>query len=296
MTTLTIASVQYGLGSRNGLTGIESAEHYWDGLASTIKEAAAQGANLVVFPEYVTAHLLAFTPAMSNEEACEYLDSFTAVYEKFFLEQSRETHMIIVGGTHICKEHDDYVNKAHMFFPDGRVETQNKFHLTPEEKQRWKLRGGNALNMIDTEWGKVAILTCYDIEFPEIARIAAKKGAELILCPSYTDTAAGYHRVRNCCQARAIENQFFVQLSGIVGSMSEPRPQIDEGHCQAGVFSSCDFPFPSDGILGVGTVNENMIVYTTIDFAQLRQNREHGIVAPFYDRRQDLYDREELDL
>lgn len=288
MTKLTIASIQYGL------AGIRSVAHFWDSLASTIKETAKQGANLVVFPEYVTGHLLSLVPAMSNEEACHYLDSYTAVYQDFFRVQSKETNMIIVGGTHISKEHEDFVNKAYMFFPDGRLETQNKFHLTPEEKQRWKLRGGDSLNMIDTEWGKLAILTCYDIEFPEIARIAAKKGAELILCPSYTDTAAGYNRVRNCCQARAIENQIFVQLSGIVGSLSEPRPQIDEGHCQAGVFSPCDFPFPSDGILNVGTLNESLVVYTTIDFSQLGQNREHGIVAPFYDRRQDLYDREEL--
>lgn len=287
MTTLKIATIQYGL------TDIHSAEHYWELLAEKLQEAARQEADLVVFPEYVTAHLLSLVPAMDNEEACRYLDSFTTVYRNFFQHHSKETDMVIVAGSHICQEADGYVNTAFMFFPDGRVETQNKFHLTPEEKHRWLLKGGDSLNIIHTRWGKAAILTCYDIEFPEIARIAAARGVELILCPSYTDSAAGYHRVRHCCQARAVENQLFVALSGIVGSLPVGRPQIDEGHCQAGVFAPCDVPFPNDGILMSGRLNENMAVYTTVDFSELHKNRKHGVVAPFYDRRPDLYEREE---
>ncbi|SFK95792.1 Predicted amidohydrolase [Paenibacillus sp. 1_12] len=287
MTTLTIATIQYAL------TDIHSSEHYWELLAERLQEAVKQGADLVVFPEYVTAHLLSLVPVMDNEEACRYLDSFTSVYRDFFHYQSRATNMVIAAGSHICKEEDDYVNTAFIFFPDGRVETQNKFHLTPEEKHRWLLKSGNSLNVMDTQWGKVAILTCYDIEFPEIARIAAARGVELILCPSYTDSAAGYHRVRHCCQARAVENQLFVALSGIVGSLPVGRPQIDEGHCQAGVFAPCDVPFPSDGILKAGRLNENMAVYTTIDFDELHKNRKHGVVAPFYDRRPDLYEQED---
>lgn len=289
MTTLKIALIQYGL------TPIHSSEHYWEHLAQKIKEAAYEGAQLVVFPEYVTAHLLSLVPAMDYEEACSYLDSFTAAYQDFFSYYSREMNLVLAGGSHICQEADGYVNKAFLFFPDGRVETQNKLHLTPEEKYRWLLTGGESLNMIDTKWGKLVILTCYDIEFPEIARIAAARGAELILCPSYTDSASGYHRVRHCCQARAIENQLFVALSGIVGSLSVGRQQIDEGYCQAGVFAPCDVPFPVDGIVNVGTLNDSMTVYTTIDFSELHQNRKHGVVAPFYDRRMDLYVQEDED-
>lgn len=97
--------------------------------------------------------------------------------------------------------------------------------------------------MIGTPWGKLAILTCYDIEFPEAARIAADKGVELILCPSYTETVSGYYRVRNTSQARAIENQLFVALSGIVGELKEKRSQVDRGIARRGCLRPATFLF-----------------------------------------------------
>ncbi|AJY77537.1 hypothetical protein VN24_05835 [Paenibacillus beijingensis] len=274
------------------LQGIRTEQQFWDGLEARINEAAEEHAELLVFPEYTTAHLLALAPPMSYAEACHYLDGFTAKVVQFFQAAGTKHGMVILGGTHICRENGDFVNKAHLFFPDGRIETQNKLHLTPEEQNQWKLTPGSGLNMIETKWGMAAILTCYDIEFPEAARIAAERGAELILCPSYTDAASGFYRVRNTCQARAIENQLFVALSGIVGELPEERPQIDKGYGQAGLFAPCDRPFPPDGILKAGETNENMTLFATIDFSQLQENRRAGIVAPFYDRRPDLYEKE----
>ncbi|BCG57348.1 carbon-nitrogen hydrolase family protein [Paenibacillus sp. URB8-2] len=286
MTQLRIAVMQYGL------SPIQTEAQFWDGLQSRIDEAVKEKADLLVFPEYTTAHLLSIVPAMSYEEACGYLDGITAVYRDFFQSASAKSGIVILAGTHICRDERRFVNKASLFFPDGRVETQNKLHLTPEEQQDWKLGHGDGLNVIGTPWGKLAILTCYDIEFPEAARIAADKGVELILCPSYTETVSGYYRVRNTSQARAIENQLFVALSGIVGELKEKRSQVDRGYCQAGLFAPCDFPFPPDGVIQAGVVNESMLVIATADFSMLRENRERGTVAPFYDRRPALYRKE----
>jgi predicted amidohydrolase len=255
MTELTIASVQYGL------SDYRSEDEFWAGLASKIREASDNGAQLILFPEYVTAQLLSLERPMTHEEACYYLDGFTDEYISFFKRWSQERNLVILGGTHICKDKNAFVNKAFLFFPDGRVEWQNKLHLTPEERNRWPLAEGDELRLFDTAWGRWSILTCYDIEFPELARAAAGRGAELILCPSYTDSAHGYYRVRHCCQARAIENQVFVALGGIVGSLEEERPQIDRGYCQAGLFSPCDFPFPEKGIIQCGELNQDMLVY-----------------------------------
>ncbi|TFE24526.1 carbon-nitrogen hydrolase family protein [Cohnella luojiensis] len=287
MKKLMMATTQYGL------TDIRAEEEFWDGIGLKVREAAERGASMIVFPEYMTAHLLSLEPSMLHDEACHYLDQLTEEYTRFFGELSAEWNIVIQAGTHICKVDDgEYANMAFLFFPDGRVETQSKVHLTPEEQIRWPLVAGDDLNVFETEWGKMAILTCYDIEFPELARAAALRGAELILCPSYTDSVYGYHRVRHCCQARSIENQLFVVLSGLVGSLSEDRPQVDTGYCQAGVFTPCDLPFAPDGILQIGEVNEDMTVLVEIDFHRLRENRERGSVAPFYDRRPDLYEHE----
>lgn len=293
MTKLTIATTQYGL------TDIHSEEQFWTDIERKIHDAAEQGAEMIVFPEYMTAHLLSLEPSMLHDEACYYLDRKTEEYVRFFGRLSREWKIAILAGTHICRAEDEeaadggeYVNKAFLFFPDGRIETQCKVHLTPEEQIRWPLASGSDLNVFETEWGKMAILTCYDIEFPEIARAAALRGVEMILCPSYTDSAHGYYRVRHCAQARAIENQLYVVLSGLVGALSEDRPQVDSGHCQAGVFTPCDTPFAADGIIQVGELNEDMTIIAEIDFRQLRENRERGAVAPFYDRRPDVYENE----
>jgi predicted amidohydrolase len=286
MKNLTIATTQYGL------TDIANEEQFWSGISAKIRDAAEQRAELIVFPEYLTAHLLSLEPTMMHDEACHYLDQHTDKYLRFFGQQSKEWNIAILGGTHICRENSQFVNKAFLFFPDGRIEMQSKLHLTPEEQIRWPLTAGDELNVFDTEWGRISILICYDIEFPELARVAALRGAELLLCPSYTENSYGYHRVRHCCQARAIENQVFVVLSGLVGALSEDRNQVDHGYSQAGVFTTCDTPFFEDGIIQVGEVGRDMTVFAKLDYSLLRENRARGGVAPFYDRRPALYEQE----
>jgi predicted amidohydrolase len=286
MTSLTIATAQYGL------SRLQSEEQFWTRLSGKIREAAEKGAELIVFPEYLTTHLLSLEEIMTHVEACEYLDNHTEAYLSFFKQHSQEWNIVILGGTHICREDQAYVNKAFLFFPDGRLETQNKLHLTPEEQNIWPLAQGEDLHVFDTKWGFISILTCYDIEFPELSRAAADRGVKLILCPSYTDSSYGYHRVRHCVQARAIENQLFVILSGIVGELPEGRPQVDKGYSQAGVFTPCDRPFTEDGILQVGEANQDRMVIAHIDFAELHENRQHGAVSPYYDRRPTLYEKE----
>ncbi|TVX99720.1 carbon-nitrogen hydrolase family protein [Cohnella terricola] len=294
MNKLTIATTQYGL------TDITSEEQFWAGITEKVRDAAEQGAGMIVFPEYMTAHLLSLMPPMLHDEACHELDRMTDEYVRFFKVLSKETGVAILAGTHICKSSVEkvgasakfYVNRAFLFFPDGRIETQDKVHLTPEEQIRWPLSPGDSLNVFDTVWGKMAILTCYDIEFPELARAAALRGVEMILCPSYTDSSHGYHRVRYCCQARAVENQLFVALSGLVGALSEERPQVDAGFSQAGLFAPCDLPFQPDGIVQAGDANIDMTVLAEADFHMLRENRAQGAVAPFYDRKPEVYERE----
>ncbi|WP_158289519.1 carbon-nitrogen hydrolase family protein [Paenibacillus flagellatus] len=284
-----IAAVQYGIGP------LRSENEFWNRIRRHIAKAEAEEARVIVFPEYMTGHLLSLASPMSNVEACEYLHRFTDEYKSRFTRLSRETGMLILAGTHIHRdgapteaESHAYYNEAFLFFPDGRIEGHKKNHLTPEERRSWPLLPGDRYAVHDTDIGRVAIQICYDIEFPEGSRILADMGADIILCPSYTDAAAGYWRVRHCSQARAIENQLYVALSGIVGSMPDVA-QVDEGYCQAGIFAPCDRPFPPNGILAAGTVNRNTIVCADADLERLAENRSLGAVSPYFDRRPDLY-------
>ncbi len=104
----------------------------------------------------------------------------------------------------------ELINRCHFFSPAGDVGVQDKLHMTRFEKEDWIVRSGKRFKVFDTDFGKVAIAICYDVEFPELARTAARAGATVLIVPSCTDDRQGYLRVRYCAQARAIENQMYV--------------------------------------------------------------------------------------
>ncbi|TCS95942.1 carbon-nitrogen hydrolase family protein [Hazenella coriacea] len=272
------------------LKPLHSEEDFWNGIESHVRRAQDRGIELLVFPEYLTAHLLALRPAMDDQDVCVYLDDFTPSYIERMEHLSQQYEMIILGGTHIHQEQSSFVNEAFLFFPDGRVERQKKLHLTPEERNVWRLSPGEELNIIDTSLGRIAILICYDIEFPELGRVVAQEDVEIILNPTYTDTWAGYYRVRHCAQARAIENQRYIALCGMVGELPG-IPQVDVAHSQSGFFSPCDYPFSPDGVIAMCEKDEEWIVQTELDLKLLRQNWKQGQVSPYKDRKPALYQR-----
>ena len=196
--------------------------------------------------------------------------------------------MHIIGGTHVISRNGHLYNVAHLFYPDGRMEEQAKLHITPTEVDEWNMSAGESFRIFDTDKGKIAILTCYDIEFPEIVRMAKAQGADVIFCPSCTDDRHGFHRVRYTSHARAIENQVYVVLTGTVGSL----PTVDfmrANFGQAATITPNDIPFPPKGIMAEGELNDDMIITADLDLSLLYEVREKGSVTTWRDRRVDLY-------
>ena len=107
-----------------------------------------------------------------------------------------------------------------------------KLHVTPDEIKSWGLNGGKLLNTFDTDCAKIGVLICYDVEFPELSRLMADQGMQILFVPFLTDTQNAYSRVRVCAQARAIENECFVVIAGSVGNL--PRVLSDPGSAFAG--------------------------------------------------------------
>lgn len=196
--------------------------------------------------------------------------------------------MYLIGGTHVIRKNGKLYNVAHLFTPDGQIHQQAKLHITPTEVKEWGITPGESINVFETEKGTIALLTCYDIEFPEAVRIVRAKGADVIFCPSCTDDRHGFHRVRYCCHARAVENQVYVVTTGTVGSL----PTVDfmrANFGQAAVITPNDIPFPPRGILVEGEINDDMIVTADLDLSLLYKVREKGSVTTWRDRRTDLY-------
>jgi len=179
-------------------------------------------------------------------------------------------------------------NVGYLCKRDGGVERFEKIHITPDEVKVWGLQGGNLIRTYDTDCGTIGVLICYDVEFPELGRILAEEGMDILFVPFLTDTQNGYSRVRNCAQARAVENECYVAIAGSVGNL--PKVQnMDIQYAQAIVFTPCDFSFPTNGIKAEATPNTEMILIADVDINLLRELNQFGSVRNLKDRRKDLY-------
>ncbi len=168
-------------------------------------------------------------------------------------------------------------------------------HMTRFESEEWDVSPRERLKVFETDFGKLAIAICYDIEFPEIARAAAHQDAQIIITPSCTDDRQGFLRVRYCAHARAIENQVYVIQSCTVGSLPMV-PAVSLNYGQASILTPSDFSFSRDGILAEGTVNQEMMVIGELNLKTIQEGRETGTVLPLRDskRTQDLLEQTEL--
>lgn len=253
-----------------------------------VKTAEEFGAEFVLFPEFMTTQLMSIGDPLGHPLTIRDLPDFTEQYCSLFASLAQQTGMHIIGGTHVLRKGDRLYNVAHLFYPDGKIGRQPKLHITPTEVTEWNMTPGDGLQVFATDKGTIALLTCYDIEFPEIVRMAKAKGADVIFCPSCTDDRHGFHRVRYTSHARAIENQVYVVLTGTVGSL----PTVDfmrANFGQAAIITPNDIPFPPRGILAEGEINGDMIVTADLDLDLLHQVRESGSVTTWRDRRTDLY-------
>ena len=112
---------------------------------------------------------------------------------------------------------------------------------------------------------------------------------DILFVPFLTDTQNGYSRVRNCAQARAIENECYVAIAGCVGNLPKVH-NMDMQYAQSAVFTPCDFSFPSNGIKAEATPNTEMVLIADADVSLLRELHEFGSVRNLQDRRKDLFD------
>lgn len=277
-----VSAVQYHLHS------IQSFEEFAHQCEHYIKAALEFDTEFILFPEFFTTQLLSIKGKDGSALTINDLPSFTEQYQELFVSFAKKYNIYIIAGTHVVEVNGKLRNTAHLFYPDGRIGTQAKLHITPTEVHEWNMSRGEGLEIFDTDKGKIAILTCYDIEFPEIVRMAKAKGADVIFCPSCTDDRHGFHRVRYTSHARAIENQVYVVLTGTVGAL----PTVDfmrANFGQAAIITPNDVPFPPKGLLAEGEINNDMIITADLDLELLYKVREKGSVTTWRDRRVDLY-------
>lgn len=241
----------------------------------------AQDADLLVFPEYAALELSATLPEAVRADPVAEIDALQALWQPWqdlHRACARRHGVHILAGSFPVRLPDGTVrNRALLVAPDGAMGFQDKLMMTRFEREEWLVSAGDALRVFDTALGRLAVTICYDVEFPLIARAAVEAGTDILLAPSCTDTAHGFHRVMVGARARALENQCFVITAPTVGEAPWSRA-LDVNVGAAGVFCPPERGFPEDGILALGRRDTPGWVRAALDRAALTLARTEGQV------------------
>ena len=244
--------------------------------------------DFALFPEYFHAPLMAAYNHLSMPEAMRMLAGYTAQLVQEFTKLAISYNINIITGSMPEQVGETLYNVGYLCRRDGSVERYEKLHVTPDEQRAWGMKGGTGIRVFDTDCGKIGILICYDVEFPELSRILADQGMQILFVPFLTDTQNGFSRVRHCAQARAIENECYVAIAGSVGNLPKVH-NMDIQYAQSMVFTPCDFQFPINGVKSEATPNTEMILIADVDVDLLAELHNFGSVKNLKDRRHDIY-------
>jgi predicted amidohydrolase len=279
MDRIRVAALQYYI------RPVRRFDEFRDQIEALVETAADYKAHLMVFPEYFSTQLLTLgnTKRPMPEQIADLAAQSDAI-DEVMVAMARRSGMYIVGGTvPVVGDRRDLVfNQCTVYGPSGSIGRQRKLHMTRFESEEWGMSGGHRLRVFDTAFGRIAVNICYDVEFPELARAAARAGATILVVPTCTDDRLGYLRVRYCAQARAIENQIYVVQSCTVGSLPMV-PAVSLNWGQAAMMTPSDFPFARDGIVAEGVPNQESMIVGDLDVSLLLDSRTSGTVLPLRD-------------
>ncbi|MEO9869108.1 GNAT family N-acetyltransferase [Ekhidna sp.] len=275
--------IQWQMRSYRGLDELmQQAEYFIDAVSDYRSDFA-------LFPEFFNAPLMAEDNHLSEPDAIRELAKHTDEIVNRFSRLAISYNINIITGSMPEIQHDRLYNVGYLCRRDGSTERYEKLHVTPDESKIWGMEGGKTLQTFDTDCGKIGVLICYDVEFPELSRLLADEEMDILFVPFLTDTQNGYSRVRNCAQARAIENECYVAIAGSVGNLPNVH-NMDIQFAQSMVFTPCDFAFPTNGIKAEATPNTEMILIADVDVDDLRELHMFGSVNNLKDRRKDVYE------
>ena len=247
-------------------------------IISLIHQVSKRGAQIAVFPECaVTGY------ALSAEEAAAIAEPVPGPRTDILSVACREAGLVaVVVGTIEKDEYDRLFNTAALVGPDGLIARYRKTHLPYLGVDRFLAAGDTLPGPSETSAGRLGLLICYDLRFPEPIRVLALAGAQVILLPTAWPRAATLYP-EFIAQSRAAENGLYLIAANRVG---EERGTHYLGRS---VIVGLD-----GEIMAEASAEGEEILYVEIDPAQ--SDRKHRIFVPgeyeldlFNDRRPELY-------
>lgn len=267
---------------------LSNLEALFDQAEFFIDAVSGYESDFALFPEFFIAPLMADYNHLSEADAIRELAKYANPIRRKFQEFAISYNINIITGSMPYLDNNKLYNVGFLCKRDGTSEMYTKIHITPNEIAHWGMTGGDIIQTFDTDCGKIGIVICYDVEFPELSRLMSDEGMQILFVPFLTDTQNGYTRVKHCAQARAIENECYVAIAGCVGNLPKVE-NMDIQFAQAAVFTPSDFSFPTNGIKAEATPNTEMTLIVDVDVDLLKELHEYGSVRILKDRRHDLY-------
>jgi predicted amidohydrolase len=231
-----------------------------------VGRAASTGADVVVLPEKWNA----IGEADALRVAAEPLEGGETV--EAMAGWARQHGITLVGGSiaELRDGHEKLSNTSIAFGPDGEVlGVYRKIHLFDVEVEGNVYRESEAEEpgeepvVVRGEGWPIGLTVCYDIRFPELYRILALEGAELVTVPAAFTVPTGRDHWHVLMRARAIENQYYVAAPGQIGETRPGKPSYGR--------SLIVDPW---GIVLAQAPDEETVISAELDRARLRRIRE----------------------
>jgi len=284
--TVRVAAVQLEL------RPFESPRDYARHIGLACREAAAQGAHFIVFPEDSATHLLGLLPGFTDAEAggeeglaqaygldeVPYAEVFRLlgpamrrVYTSTFSYLAARLNVFIAAGSAVLPDRDEKVrNTAHLFGPRGRLTgKQAKCHLFPWEAEKWGLTRGDEFRVFGTPFGRVAMPVCMDVTYFETSRIITAMGAEIAAVPMANPEEYNLWKDLRGTWARVQESPIYCVQACLVGDMAGIHL---EG--RSAVYAPISLTRDSTGVLAVAqSAGSPAVITADLDLAGLRRLR-----------------------
>lgn len=252
---------------------------------SMIKTASEKDADLIILPEM-------FNCPYENEKFMEYSEDTENSYTLNLISKtaSEEKKYIIAGSIpekEATSTSERIYNTSFMFNPDGKIIAKHrKMHLFDIDvkgkiyfKESDTLTAGNQITIAETSFGKIGIGICYDVRFPELARLMALEGADILCYPGAFNLTTGPAHWEMLFRARACDNQVFT--IGVAPALDKNANYNSYGHSL--------IVNPWGEILSSASFEEELII-AEIDLNEIKKVREE--LPLLKNRRKDIYNLE----
>lgn len=294
MTVFRVAAAAYGVDFLSDWAAYAAKVGGW------VAEAADAGAEVLVFPEYAALELVALLPPELHHDVLEMrpaLQTFLPDFLELHARLARQHGVCIVAGSFPvasavaspAASGGGFVNRAHVFAPDGAHSWQDKLLMTRFEAEEWRVSPGAgvrvfALELRSGQTLRFGIATCYDAEFPAPARQMTGGGAEVLLVPSFTGSRAGFTRVRVGSMARALEGQCYAVHAPLIADAPWSYA-IEDAVGRAAIYAPADHGLPEDGVVAETGWNERGWLIHDLDLNLIRNVRADGHVLNWRDQK-----------